>query len=135
MSGDLSNNKTLVKAVSAGLFAGLANQMLQGSNANSTASGIFGTSVGAGILITSLITQQIPDSYSSGVTSGVAKRGLEITGTTAGTYLVYNKVMPMAIQNVRLPEFDIKTAGIIIAADFAGELMYQWVSGETSLFQ
>jgi hypothetical protein len=134
MSSDLSQNKTLVKSVTAGVFAGVVHKMLD-ANGNSTASGIFGTSVGAGILITSLITQQIPDSYSSGVTSGVAKRGLEIAGTTAGTYIVYNKVMPMAIQNVRLPEFDIKTAGIIIAADFAGELMYQWVSGETSLFQ
>ena len=135
MSGDLQNQKSLVKSVAAGLFAGIAHKMLD-PNGNSTTSGVLGASVGTGILITSLITAQIPDSYSSGLTSGVAKRGLEIAGTSASTYVVYNKIMPMAVKNVRLPEFDLKTFGIIVAADMVGEFAYQWVTGgDASFFQ
>jgi hypothetical protein len=131
---DLSSNRTLVKSVAAGVFAGVAQKMLD-PNANTTSCAVFGTSVGAGIMITSLITQNIPESYSSGMTSGVAKRGLEITGTSAATYGVY-KAMPMVIKSVRLPEFDIKSFGIIVAADLASEMVFQWVSGgEASFFQ
>ena len=129
-SSDLMNNRTLVKSVSAGVFAGVVDKMfIQGPNANSTPSAVFGTSVGMGILITSLITQQIPLSVSDGFSSGVVNRTLEIAGTSASTYVVHNKIAPMFIKSVRLPEFKLATIGVVAGADIFGEMVYQWVSG------
>lgn len=133
---DLQNNKVLVKSIASGAFAGVVDKMLQGNNGSNMTSGVFGASVGAGIMVTTLITAQIPDSYSSGMTSGVGKRALEIAGTSASTYVIHQKIMPMVVKSVRLPDVDLKSVGIIVAADLFGEMFYQWMSGgEASFFQ
>ena len=133
MSSDLTKNSTFVKALSAGVFAGVADKMVRGTG-DSTASAIFGTSVGTGILITSLITAQFPMSESSGMTSGVVSRAIEVGATTGGAYLVYTKGGKMFFPNVRQSDFDMKSVGIIVASNFFGEYVKDWVLGEASMF-
>ena len=130
---DFSKNSVIVKAVSAGVFAGVMDRVIKQST-DSTPSAIFGASVGAGILATSLVTSYIPIMDSSGVSTGLVSRGIEIGVTSAGSWVAYNKVAPMIMGNIRKPDFDMKSVGIIIAADFFGEFTKQWVQGNTSLF-
>ena len=130
---DLTKNSLLVKSVSAGVFAGVVDKFVRGSP-DSTPSMIFGASVGTGILATSMITSYIPSMSENGMSTGMVSRGLEIAATTGGTYLLYTKGGQMLFPNVRKPDFDMKTVGIVVAADLFGEFAKGWVLGNTSFF-
>lgn len=131
---DLSQNKTLVKAVSAGAFAtAIDKYVLQ--TPNMSASAFFGASVGAGILATSMITGYIPSltDDSMGLSTGAVKRGIEIGITSAGSYLLYAKGGDILMAGVKKGDFDLKKVGIVVMADFFGEFVSGWMAGDSSL--
>ena len=128
----MAENHEFIKEVSGGVIAGAVNHYLSyGSDINSETikySVMFGSVVGAGFLASSMLAPSLAAQQSSNTHWMSAKtlehRVIEV-GLGTGAVVLANKYLFMTT-----PQSMMRTAGMVLLADFAGEYVADYMTSQ-----
>ena len=128
----MSENHEFIKAVSGGIAAGAINHYLSyGSDMNPNAvqrSAMFAGVVGAGLLASSMIAPGLAAQQGSNthwISAKTLEHRLIEVGLGAGAVVLVNRYVVMTS-----PQTMVKTAGIVLAADFIGEYVADYATSQ-----
>jgi hypothetical protein len=127
-STDFYQNRPAVKSLFAAAVSGVALKVIYKEKVNWVQTGTFATTVGLGVLASSTIEANYPQSFGGTTQSQFfARLATDLSLTGAGVYAT------SMVAKQYMPEMGLGLVGIVAVADVLGDMMSHWVAGDINL--